>query len=316
MAARMSAQAVTLPKIWLRSMTIETYQQIDAEQVVANVQSGAVAGSVLLTRSPGQPALPVMRTEPAAPSVEWIMTLFCARTRSRRWASEVAERGGGPHPLAAPDLTSRTPVDVCKGCYQEPDLHGARQRDAPFLSGAQVAPLLSCHARTSCVRFQLYGEADKVFLSSLKQLADQDHSEFPLRGAQRIIVAYGCSRLRGGLRGRRPCGHAASARARGGSVRTGRGRRPERAAGTADRPLELLEPGSDPLRPVLRRKLEESQGCTDARRAHRTVHPAPVALDRRVRLHIRGVEHRIRRLAAGLGPFGRASGERNVRGRH
>src|SRR5215207_9173101 len=150
-----------------------------------------------------------MRTEPAAPSVEWIMTLFCARTRSRRWASEVAERGGGPHPLAAPDLTSRTPVDVCKGCYQEPDLHGARQRDAPFLSGAQVAPLLSCHARTSCVRFQLYGEADKVFLSSLKQLADQDHSEFPLRGAQRIIVANGCSRLRGGLRGRRPCGLAA-----------------------------------------------------------------------------------------------------------
>ena len=47
MAARMSAQAVTLPKIWLRSMTIETYQQIDAEQVVANVQSGAVVGLIV-----------------------------------------------------------------------------------------------------------------------------------------------------------------------------------------------------------------------------------------------------------------------------
>src|SRR5215208_499023 len=89
----------------------------------------------------------------------------------------------------------------------------------------------------SRVRFQLYGEADKVFLSSLGQLTDQVYFQFPLRGAQRIIVACDCSRLRGGLRRRRPCGHAAPARAWIGTVRTGRGSRSLPAIGTADRPV-------------------------------------------------------------------------------
>src|ERR671912_2373840 len=100
--------------------------------------------------------------------------------------------------------------------------------------------------------------------SAFDYMTDPDSSAFPLRGGQRIMVACGCSRLRGDLRRRRPGGHAASARARAGVVRTGCGSGPLPAAGKADRPLELLEPSSDALRPLRRRKLAEGQGGTDA----------------------------------------------------
>ncbi len=139
---------------------------------------------------------------------------------------------------------------------------------------------------------------------------------FPLRGGQRIMVACGCSRLRGDLRRRRPGGHAASARARAGVVRTGCGSGPLPTAGKADRPLEPLEPRSDALRPVRRRKLEEGQGGADAGRACCPVHPAPGALDRRVRPHSRRTENRASRVATCFGQFGRASGGRNLRGHY
>src|SRR5215207_5181496 len=185
----------------------------------------------------------------------------------------------------------------------------------PVLRSLHYFPAMAVPPR-SRVSLQLYGAVGKVFLSSLGHLADQDYSEFSLRGAHRIIVAYGCSRLRSDLRWRRPCGHAAPARARGGSVRTGRGRRPVPAARTADRTLELLEPCSDPLRPVRRRKLAESQGGTDAGRARSTIHPAPSALYRRVRPHSRRTENHVHRVAPCLGPLSRAPGQWNVRGHH
>src|SRR5829696_3724146 len=140
------------------------------------------------------------------------------------------------------------------------------------------------------IRLRLYGEVGKVFLSRLGHLADQDYSEYPLRGGQRIMVACGCSRLRGDLRRRRPGGHAASARAWIGIVRTGRRTRPVPAAGEADGPLELLEPRSDPLRPVRRWKLAEGKGSRDAGRVCCLLHPASGALDRRIRPYSRGVE--------------------------
>ena len=166
------------------------------------------------------------------------------------------------------------------------------------------------------IRLRLYGAAGKVFLSGPGHFADQDYSEFPLRGGQRIIVACGCSRLRGDLRRRRPGGHAASARTWIGIVRKGRRSRPVPAAGKADGPLELLDPRCDPLRPVRRRKLANSQGSGDAGRVYCPLHSTSGALDRRVRPYSRGVENRAHRVAAYLGPFDPSAGGRNVRGHH
>src|SRR5215212_7922239 len=57
-----------------------------------------------------------------------------------------------------------------------------------FLSAMRVPPRCG-------IRLQLYDAAGEVFLSRLGQSADQDYSEFALRGAQRIMVGCGCSRL-------------------------------------------------------------------------------------------------------------------------
>ena len=92
--------------------------------------------------------------------------------------------------------SSRRPARVERAFWQS-DLHGARQREAPLLSGAQVAPLFLRHARTSSTPDppSIVWCSGQVFPSRLGHLAHQDYSEFLFRGLQRIMVTCGCSRL-------------------------------------------------------------------------------------------------------------------------